>query len=243
MSDTWIITGGSSDIAAAIYDELDKRAKEKITIFAQYLNHEINTNRTNLDIRPVKADLSDAADTAGFIDAVKDSGLTPTHIIHLAAVPYNYVKIKAWDSASVDKQMRVGLYSFAEVCKVFMPVMAKNKTGDILVMLTSAISGLSDFAERIPATGSALITGDTTPKFMCEYVSVKAALLGYTQSLASEYFSKGIRVHTMSPDMIETKFLRNIDPKIIEMDAAGSEGGAHRTAADVADGILSALGY
>ncbi len=142
MSDVWIMTGGSSDIAAAVLDELDKRTDEKITVFAQYLSHEIDTERANLDIRPIRADLSDAADVDSFVESIRESGLTPTHIFHLAAVPYDYVKIKAWDEDRTDRQMRVGLYSFASICRSFVPVMAKAKRGEIAVMLTSAISGI-----------------------------------------------------------------------------------------------------
>ena len=243
MSDVWIMTGGSSDIAAAVLDELDKRTDEKITIFAQYLSHEIDTDRANLDIRPIRADLSDAADVDSFVDSIRESGLTPTHIFHLAAVPYDYVKIKAWDEESVGKQMRVGLYSFASICRAFVPVMAKEKRGDIVVMLTSAISGIP-MPVKTDSNDSdiRILSGDDPAKFMCEYAAVKSALLGYSKSLASEYSSKGINVYTVSPDMIETKFLRNIDPKIIEMDAASLKGGAHRTAADVAADILNVLG-
>ena len=237
MSDTWIVTGGSSDIAAAIYKELDKRTEEKITVFAQYLSHDIDTSLANIDIRPVKADLSDSDEVQDFISAIKDSGLTPTHILHLAAVPYNYVKIKNWDETSVDKQMRVALYSFASICREFLPAMSKTKEGKVVVMLTSAVAGMK------PAQGISPVKGEDTPKFLCEYVSVKSALMGYTESLASEYAAKGIDIYTVSPGMMETKFLCNIDPKIIEMDAANSAGGEHKKPETAASEILNVLGY
>ncbi len=235
MSDTWIVTGGSSDIAAALFDELDKRSGEKITVFAQFLSHEIDTDRANIDIRPIRADLRDPDEVQGFISAIKDSGLTPTHIIHLAAVPYSYVKVKNWDETGVDEQMRVALYSFAAICKEFLPVMAKAKSGWIVVMLTSAVTRVR------PTPGICAVKGEDTPKFLCEYISVKSALMGYTESLASEYSSKGIDIYTVSPGMMETKFLRNIDPRIVEMDAAASEGGAHRSPAELASEILGRI--
>ncbi len=235
MSEVWIVTGGSSDIAAALFEELDKRAEGQITVFAQYLSHDIDTTRTNIDIRPIRADLRRAEDTQAFIDAVTNSGLTPTHIIHLAAVPYNYVKIKNWDEESVDKQMRVGLYSFAAICREFLPVMSKAKKGSVTVMLTSAVTGDD------PKAGITSLTGEGTPKYMCEYVAVKSALMGYVKSLAAEYASKGIDIYTVSPDMMETKFLCNIDPKIIEMDAINSEGGAHKTPSELALEILDTI--
>jgi hypothetical protein len=41
--------------------------------------------------------------------------------------------------------------------------------------------------------------------------------------------------------MMETKFLCNIDPKIIEMDAINSEGGAHKTPSELALEILDTI--
>ena len=44
-------------------------------------------------------------------------------------------------------------------------------------------------------------------------------MLGLVKSLASEYADKNIQINALSPSMIETKFLDNINEKLVELSA------------------------
>ena len=57
------------------------------------------------------------------------------------------------------------------------------------------------------------------PKALTQYTTVKYALLGLVKSLASEYSNKNIQINSISPSMIETKFLNNINEKLVELGA------------------------
>ncbi len=223
MKQTWLVTGGSSDVARALFDELDKSVDEGTDIYAQYYSHEIDKEWKNLNIRPVRVDLSRSEDVDGLIEIIKKDEAELTHIIHLAAIPYEYVRIKEWDEVRAKKQMQVSLYSFAALCKAMVPDMARRRFGKIVVMLTDSVNSAS-----VPAS-------------MCEYISVKYALKGYAESLKSEYSGKNIDVHMLYPGMMETKFLKNINPRIIELDAQSRPDGVHMTAKDVAGEILELL--
>ncbi|MBO5486160.1 MAG: SDR family oxidoreductase, partial [Eubacterium sp.] len=59
-------------------------------------------------------------------------------------------------------------------------------------------------------------------KFMSDYVAVKSALWGYVKGAAAEYGEKGVRINGISPNMMETKFLEQIDEKIVQMAAEAS---------------------
>lgn len=61
------------------------------------------------------------------------------------------------------------------------------------------------------------VTLGMPPKFMSSYVTVKYALLGLIKSMAIEYADKGITVNAISPNMMETQFLDEIDERIVEM--------------------------
>ena len=50
----------------------------------------------------------------------------------------------------------------------------------------------------------------------------KYALLGLMKSLSVEYADKGIMVNGVSPDMIETKFLKDIPDLVIRQNAERS---------------------
>ena len=54
------------------------------------------------------------------------------------------------------------------------------------------------------------------PKYAAPYVTAKYALLGLMKDLAAEYAAKGITVNGISPQMIETKFLKDVPELIVE---------------------------
>lgn len=48
---------------------------------------------------------------------------------------------------------------------------------------------------------------------------MKYSLLGFMKALVSEYKTFNIHFNAISPSMIETKFLENIDERIVELNA------------------------
>ena len=52
--------------------------------------------------------------------------------------------------------------------------------------------------------------------------SAKYALLGLIRAAASEYAGRGITINGLSPNMMETKFLANLDERSIEMNREAS---------------------
>ena len=97
--------------------------------------------------------------------------------------------------------MQVSVYSIVEILKSFLPEMQKQKFGRILLMLSAYV--------QIP-----------DPKFAAPYVTAKYALLGLMKDVAAEYASKGITVNGISPQMIETKFLKDVPELIVEQQRA-----------------------
>lgn len=114
-------------------------------------------------------------------------------------MPFAYMKLKDFDEKIFIKNLNIQLVSFVYILKKFLPIMAKRKANDkVVVMLSSYVIG-------------------KPPKFMLDYIIVKNALLGLVKSLASDYEGKKININALSPSMIETKFLNNIDERIIQM--------------------------
>ena len=100
--------------------------------------------------------------------------------------------------------------------------MAKAGFGRVCVMLSSYVLG-------------------TPPKFMSDYVAVKSALLGYVRAAATEYGEKGVCINGISPNMMETKFLQNIDEKIVRMTADSSALGRNIRVEETVGGIAYLL--
>ena len=101
----------------------------------------------------------------------------------------------------------------------FLPKLAKQKGGRVVVMLSSVTLGVP-------------------PKALTQYTTVKFALLGLMKALASEYADKKITVNCISPSMIETQFLSLINERIVELSAESHPLKRNATVFDVVPSIL-----
>ena len=208
MNKVYLITGASSEVGMAYIKRLDETASEKVVVIAHYANTKagleaLQNELANVELHMVQADLS-LADGADKVCAfIKEHGMEVTHVLHLAASAFSHVKIKKWDEEKVRKEMQIQFFSFASLMKDILPKMVKAGYGRVCVMLSSYVLG-------------------TPPKFMSDYVAVKSALLGYVKAAAAEYGDKGVCINGISPNMMETKFLQNIDEKIVQMTAESS---------------------
>lgn len=193
-----IITGASSDLGMAYIRE---NAGQYSKIIAHY-NHE-NEQFTALckeyddKILPMQADFACMESAQQFVVRIKEAGLVPTHILHLVSPASKSVKFHKSQVEEYRLMMQVSVYSIVEILKAFLPAMQKQKFGRILFMLSAYV--------KIP-----------DPKFAAPYVTAKYALLGLMRDVAAEYAAKGITVNGISPQMIETKFLKDVPELIVE---------------------------
>lgn len=219
----YLVLGASSDVGIEFINTM-KLANEAVTIVATYRNLSDGLQKAIdeagcLDIIPMQVDLSSKEDVEEFIAGMKELQIVPTHILHLAASKLEYKKIKAWDEQNAAESMQIGFFSFARICSEYLPVMAKNKYGKAVVMLSSCTLG-------------------NPPKFMSEYMAVKGALLGFMKAAAAEYADKGLNINGISPNMMETKFLSNIDERIVEMSAESTSRKRNITVTETVNGIM-----
>ena len=182
---------------------------EPATVLAHYRNHSLEFDKlcmadSVVSIIPLQADLSKEKEVEQLILTIKNTTGIPTHILHLPAGKLEYSKIKQIDWDNVKDDFEVQVMSLGKVLQAFLPQMAKKKYGKVAVMLSSAVIGMP-------------------PKFMTAYTINKYALLGLMKSTAMEYADKGININGLSPNMMETKFLQNVDERLIEMTVASSK--------------------
>ena len=208
MNKVYLITGASSEVGMTYIKKLDETVSENVTVVAHYANNKagleaLQKELSHVTLNMVQADLSLTEGPDIICNYIKEQGLLVTHVLHLAASAFSHVKIKKWDEEKVRREMQIQFFSFASMMKEILPKMAKSGYGRVCVMLSSYVLG-------------------TPPKFMSDYVAVKSALLGYVKAAAAEYGEKGICINGISPNMMETKFLQNIDEKIVKMTAESS---------------------
>lgn len=207
MDKVYLIIGATSEIGMAYMKSLNE-LNEKITVIALYFGEKsalenLNNELENISMDFVSCDLSKIQDVNTVIEYIKEKYVAPTHILHLAARKFEYVKFTKfdWDKTLLDLEIQV--HSFAEIMKAFLPIMAKQRYGKVVAMLSSVTKGVP-------------------PKYLSSYVIAKYALMGLINSLVSEYKEKGIQINSVSPTMVETNFLSEIDDRIIEMTAESS---------------------
>lgn len=227
MNKVYLITGASSEVGMAYIKKLDEIEEEEVTVIAHYGKNkdgleQLQEELCHVTLHMVQADLSLAEGAEIICNFIKEQGLSVTHVLHLAASAFSHVKIKKWDEEKVRKEMQIQFFSFASMMKEILPQMAKAGFGRVCVMLSSYVLG-------------------TPPKFMSDYVAVKSALLGYVRAAATEYGEKGVCINGISPNMMETKFLQNIDEKIVRMTADSSALGRNIRVEETVGGIAYLL--
>ena len=194
-----LILGASSDIGCEIISEI---SDDMSIILAHYNSSEKKLihlqSELHTQIVPIKADLLDEKQLIDLINKIKNQYSHPTKILFLAAPKIENIRFKNINWEDYEKDLDVQLKSSVFILKEFLPMMADEKKGKIIFMLSS-------YTLSVP------------PKALSHYITVKYALLGFMKSLASEYSEKNIQINAVSPSMVETSFLENIPDKLVEL--------------------------
>lgn len=207
MEKIYCILGATSDIGMAYMREINKTG-EKSTVIAVHFGgkeelEKLNQELENVTMDFIQCDLSNKEDISKAIAYIREKYNTPTHFLHLAARKFEYVKFSKFNWENVLLDLEIQVHSFAEFMKAFLPELAKQKQGKVVAMLSSVTKGVP-------------------PKYLSSYTLTKYALMGLINSLVAEYKEKGININAVSPTMVETRFLENIDERLVEMTAANS---------------------
>ena len=210
-----LVTGASSDIGAKLIEKVNK---DYNYIIAHHNGDEDNLVKLKEKLGEklilIKGNFANEEETYEFVENIKKTEKIPTHIVHLPAGKFENIKFSnlTWDK--FQKDLDIAVRSLVIILNNFIPKMAKNKYGKIVVMLTSC-------------------TTNIPPKYLSSYVTSKYALLGLVKALSNEYADKGIRINGISPTMIETKFLKDVPELIIQQNANNSPTGKNLSVEDV----------
>lgn len=199
--DIILITGASSDIGSCLIREI---ADQNSIILAHYNSSPEKIEKIKSEVSskivPLQADLLNEQDVLRIIDFIKENYFFPTRIVHLPALKVHNIRFKDVQWQDFQKDIDVQIRSIMLILKEFLPLMAKEKKGKVVFILSA-------YTLNVP------------PKALAHYTTVKYSLLGLMKSLASEYADSGVNINAVSPSMIETSFLSGIPEKIIELNA------------------------
>ncbi len=228
MEKTVFITGASADVAMETIKALSaENADVDYKIIGHFNRDDAKLKQTvenlpNVSLTTLQADLSNLSEVETLTDAVMAQGPVD-YFLHFPALPFAYMRYKDLDIQTIQRELDVSLLSFLTITKKLFPAMKKVADARCVVMLT------------------AFVTEELPPKFMVDYMVTKYGLLGAMKAAASEFGGSGFCINGISPQMMETKFLAGIDPRIIEMNAAKSPDGKLLSAKKVAGEICKML--
>ena len=140
-------------------------------------------------------DVSDSDDINEMIKDLKKRDLLPSILINNAGISLEslLMRIKEEDwKKIIDTNLSSAFY----LCKAAVPGMMKNRKGRII--------NIGSVVGSIGAIGNA------------HYSASKAALLGFTKSLALEVGSRGITVNNIAPGYISTDMTKDIKDELSE---------------------------
>ena len=203
----YLILGGSSDIGCELLKQLNDE-KNNVLFLIHYFSNDSKIRQIKLNnhncIDCIQADLSRINDVEQLIKIIKSDYQCPTHIVHLPANKFGYTKLKQFDWNEFCYDMEIQVHSLIQILNSFLPEMIKRKEYNKVVIMLSSV------------------TISSPPKYLMSYNMIKYTLLGLMKSLASDYSGKQLNINAVSPSMIDTKFLSNVDSRIIELNATNS---------------------
>lgn len=150
----------------------------------------VGTSRSDFDfnldldnLKPIKLDITNRDDVHDCFDWLKSKNLLPDILVNNAGITSDQLFIRMKDE-EWDNVIETNLTGTFNLSKVFIKNMIKNKFGRIINI--TSISGLMGNPGQV------------------NYSSSKAALTGFTKSLAKEVGSRNITVNSVAPGYIET---------------------------------------
>ncbi len=218
-----LITGASSDIGLALARHLMETTDATVLAHSFSSGQRITELQSEFGQRivPIAADLSDSASVLKMAEEIKAICGTPSGIVHLPALPVSYQRFTKFDWERFQTDFNIQIRSAVVLLQKFLPVMAKLPGARVVFMLSSAVHGVP-------------------PKYMSMYATVKYAQLGLMRSLAADYAATHVRINSISPGMVDTRFLREVPEMAVQMTAASNPLGRNATPADLL-GVLSLL--
>ena len=135
------------------------------------------------NLLPLKLDVTSRNDVKDCFDELKSKNLLPDILINNAGITADQLFLRMSDD-DWDDVINTNLTGTFNLTKIFLKNMIKNKFGRIINI--SSISGLMGNPGQV------------------NYSSSKAALNGFTKSLAKEVGSRNITVNCVAPGFIDT---------------------------------------
>ena len=188
MNKVAFITGASRGIGLAIANALNQAGFDVIgTARGKF---EFNPVNKDAKMVPLQLDITTREEVKNLPLILKEMDLMPSVIINNAGITKDQLFLRMSDD-DWDKVIDTNLNGVFNVTKTFIKHLVKSRSGRIINI--SSVSGLMGNPGQV------------------NYSSAKAALGGFTKSLAKEVGSRNITVNSIAPGFIDTDMTSYLD--------------------------------
>jgi 3-oxoacyl-[acyl-carrier protein] reductase len=181
MNKVAFITGASRGIGLAIANSLNKNGYDVIGTARGKFN--FNPENNDAKMIPMQLDITSREEVKSLPSKLKEMDLMPNIIINNAGITSDQLFLRMSDE-DWDKVIDTNLNGVFNITKAFIKHLVKSKSGRVINI--SSVSGLMGNPGQV------------------NYSSAKAALGGFTKSLAKEVGSRNITVNCIAPGFIDT---------------------------------------
>lgn len=195
-----LVTGASGEVGGAICRALAEsgcqivmwgRDLQRLQQSSQALGEHV-TSVHAVDL------LDDQKIAAELVQLVQEGGVDG--FVHAAAAPLNFAGIgDAPNHRHLREHLQVEVVAFQQIAQALVENMKPE--GFIIAVLTQAIL-------------------DAPPPKISAYVAAKMGAWGLVRAMAVELGPKGIRCNAVSPNMIETPYVKDMPPRVKQVEAA-----------------------
>ena len=181
MNQVAFITGASRGIGLAIANTLNQHGYDVIGT----ARGEFNFDPVNKNVKMIslQLDITSREEVRNLPSKLKEMDLMPNIIINNAGITSDQLFLRM-SELDWDKVIDTNLNGVFNVTKAFIKHLVKSKSGRVINI--SSVSGLMGNPGQV------------------NYSSAKAALGGFTKSLAKEVGSRNITVNSIAPGFIDT---------------------------------------
>ena len=192
-SKTVLITGATGGLGLSIASEFYKNNYKLILTGTNDSKLDNLTSKFTKNTKVIKCDLAKKLEIENIIDQAQD---TPIDIlINNAGITKDNLFLRMKEN-DWDDVLNINLKANFILCKAVIKNMVKKRWGRV-INITSAVAKMGNVGQT-------------------NYGASKAAIEGFTRSLALEVASRGITVNAVAPGFIKTEILDSIDSSKLE---------------------------
>ena len=192
---TVLITGATGGLGQSIANEFYKKEFNLILTGTNQANLKTLSSKFDRNTKVIKCNLANSSEIEDLFEKIKPNSIDI--LVNNAGITKDNLFLRMKDQ-DWDEVLNINLKANYSLCKMVIKEMVKKRWGRI-INISSAVAKMGN-------------PGQTN------YAASKAAIEGFTRSLALEIASRGITVNAVAPGFIKTEILDSIDTnKLDEM--------------------------